>query len=88
MEVVKGNMQIKKSNSGGTFAMMKRMYETQGFKGFYRGYWMVNLYRCLYDYLIFLLKFIGSRCFHSALNCMVVHIRKFPAVLSSCDLKC
>ncbi|KAK9481126.1 mitochondrial carrier domain-containing protein [Lipomyces japonicus] len=41
MEVVKGNMQVKSDKTpGGTFAMMKRMYQTQGLKGFYRGYWM------------------------------------------------
>ncbi|KAK9457893.1 mitochondrial carrier domain-containing protein [Dipodascopsis uninucleata] len=40
MEVVKGNMQLKSEKSGGTIAMIKRMYKTQGIKGFFRGYWM------------------------------------------------
>ncbi|KAK9313055.1 mitochondrial carrier domain-containing protein [Lipomyces starkeyi] len=41
MEVVKGNMQLKsESKAGGTWAMIKHMYQTQGLKGFYRGYWM------------------------------------------------
>ncbi|KAK9323976.1 mitochondrial carrier domain-containing protein [Lipomyces orientalis] len=41
MEVVKGNMQLKsESKTGGTWAMIKQMYQTQGLKGFYRGYWV------------------------------------------------
>ncbi|KAK9364790.1 mitochondrial carrier domain-containing protein [Lipomyces kononenkoae] len=41
MEVVKGNMQLKsESKAGGTWAMIKHMYQTQGIKGFYRGYWV------------------------------------------------
>ncbi|KAK9459129.1 mitochondrial carrier domain-containing protein [Lipomyces oligophaga] len=43
MEVVKGNMQLKSNSdgkAGGTLHMMRQMYQKQGLKGFFRGYWM------------------------------------------------
>lgn len=39
MEVVKGRMQISSSGIG-TFELMRQIRDSEGFKGFFRGYWM------------------------------------------------
>lgn len=40
MEVIKGRMQLQVAGAG-TISTMKKVYNKEGFRGFYRGYWMV-----------------------------------------------